>query len=350
MRRIKILQVITGLGPGGAERLVLDMMKRFDTDRYDVRLASLTNNLTALTVYGHPNQIVEVFDLREGSGLVNFWDMKRFLKSFAPDVIHAHMFHSLVAAVAASRFSLYEPAICFTSHLDRYSIARNLTVRLLKPWRHADIIFAPKQHPEMNVAETRVLPNGVPVESVPPLRAPWSATSTLRLLAVGRLDEQKDPLGLLRSLARFDIPRWTLDFVGGGPLEREILTVASELGFANRVNLLGVRSDVRQRMRDSDILVMHSAYEGMPMALLEAGAEAMPVIATPVGFVPEVVGNDRGYLAPAERFAETLSELAKMPNAALLAGQRLWAHVYMKHSIGTVTKAHENLYEWLFNR
>jgi glycosyltransferase involved in cell wall biosynthesis len=347
LRRLKILQVITGLGPGGAERLVLDMVHRFDTDRFEVRIVSLIDNLRALEVYGHYGQAVEVFDLHKGRRLTNLWKMRKFLKSFAPDVIHAHMFHSLVAAIALTRFMTHEPAICFTSHLNRYPLFRNRTVRLLKSWRQADVIFEPNQHPDMNVAHTCVFPNGVPVSSLPPARTPWCETDTLRLLSVGRLAEQKDPVGLLRSLARADLPHWTLDFVGSGPLEEAIRVLAADLRLEHRVNILGVRSDVRQLMRNANVFLMHSKYEGMPMALLEAGAEAMPVVATPVGSIPEIIGNDRGVLARPECFTEALCSLISTPNDALSMGRELWTHISKKHSIESTTKAHEHLYQEL---
>jgi glycosyltransferase involved in cell wall biosynthesis len=344
LKRLKILQIITGLGPGGAERLVLDMMQRFDTDRLDVQIVSIIDDLSALEVYGHSGQQIKVFDLLNGPRILNLWKMRKFLESFAPDVIHAHMFHSLVAAIALTRFLTYEPVICFTSHLNRYTILRNLTVRLLKSWRHGDVIFEPNQHPNMNVAQTRVFPNGVPVPSTPPVRTLWNTGRSLRLLSVGRLVQQKDPLGLLRSLARADLPNWTLDLVGTGPLEAEILALATDLGLKDRIYLLGVRSDIRQLMRSSDIFVMHSAYEGMPMALLEAGAEAMPVVATPVGSIPEIIGKNRGVLASPEHFADALRKLVLSPEIALSMGLELWTHVSKTHSIEATTKAHEYFY------
>ena len=72
MRRVKVLQVITGLVPGGAERLVLDMMELFDADRFDIRLATIVDDLRALEVYGHQSLPVEVFDLRSGPRPVSY--------------------------------------------------------------------------------------------------------------------------------------------------------------------------------------------------------------------------------------------------------------------------------------
>ncbi len=344
MRRVKVLQVITGLIPGGAERLVLDMMELFDADRFDIRLATIVDDLRALEVYGHQSLPVEVFDLRSGPRLAALRRMRVFMKDFAPDVIHAHMFHSLLAALAVSRFLVTSPAICFTSHLNPYPRARALAVRALKRWRDADVIFTADQHPELNVGRTVVIPNGVPVGVDPPMRLPWDPAGQVRLLAVGRLAEQKDPLGLLRSVARANLPGLSLEFVGAGPLEGDVQLLVGQLGLAERVVFHGLRSDIRECMRGADIFVMHSKYEGMPMALLEAGAEAMPVLATPVGSIPDLLGGDRGWLAQPEQFADTLRAVVADPAAAIAAGQRLHAHVLNTHSIQATVRDHERLY------
>lgn len=344
MRRVKILQVITGLIPGGAERLVLDMMRLFDTDRFDVRLATIVDDLRALDVYGHHGQPVEVFDLRQGPRIAAFRRMHAFVKAFAPDVIHAHMFHSLLAGLAASRLLGTKPAICFTSHLNPYPRGRALAVRILKKWRDADIIFTTDQHPELNAGRTLVIPNGVSVQAAPPERSLWNPDGRVRLMAVGRLAEQKDPLGLLRSVARADLPQLCLDFVGAGPLEGEARTLAVELGLADRVRFRGMRSDVRECMREADLFVMHSRSEGMPMALLEAGAEALPVLSTPIGAVPEILGTDRGWLAQPDHFAETLRAVVADPATANAVGRRLHAHVLSSHSIQSTVRGHERLY------
>jgi len=344
MQRVKVLQVITGLGPGGAERLVLDMMGLFDANRFDMRLATIVDDLRALEVYGHQSLPVEVFELRSGPRLAALRRMRAFVKDFAPDVIHAHMFHSLLAAWATSRFLITSPAICFTSHNSKHLWGRKLVIRWLKSWRDADIIFTAGQHPELNVDRTEVIPNGVPVGVDPPMRLLWDPAVQVRLLAVGRLAEAKDPLGLLRSMARANLPGVSLEFVGAGPLEDKARILAAELGLANRVRFCGVCDDVRERMRAADVLVMHSKYEGMPMALLEAGAEAMPVLATPVGSIPDLMGGDRGWLAQPEQFADTLGAVVADPAAAISAGRRLYAYVLRTHSIQATVREHERLY------
>jgi glycosyltransferase involved in cell wall biosynthesis len=345
MRRVKILQLITGLGAGGAERLLLDLGARFDQDRFDLRIASISEDLSARDLYGHDDFDVSVYDVKQGPRLRELLRLRHFVHDFAPDVIHAHMFHALLAAWAATKLSrARRTPICFTSHNATLAPKRALLVRATKRWRRADIIFSANQHLSLNAARTEVIPNGVTVSNEPIARQPWSPGGTIRLIAVGRLAPQKDPLGLLRSLASSGLPNFTLDFLGEGPLEAEARALAESLGIADRVTFCGLCEDVRGRMRRADIFVMHSAHEGMPMALLEAGAEAMPVVATPVGSIPDVLGEDRGWLALPEQFAERLAMIAGDPVAAVATGRRLHHHVRRNYVIEQAVRSHERLY------
>lgn len=342
--RIKVVQIITGLGPGGAERLLLDMMARFDTSRFDMKLASIVDNLSGTEVYGHQDTPVEVFDLGGISGPISVLRLRRFMQRFAPDVVHAHMFHALMATYASTRLQSRIPAICFTSHQSRYAPGRRQLVRMTRSWRSADILLLRDQHPPMNARSTWLIPNGVPVHSAAPERKPWPPERPVRLVAVGRLADQKDPLGMVRSFAAAKLTNAILDFVGSGPLEPEVRGLVQSLGLQDRVRLLGVRSDVRALMQGADIFVMHSKFEGMPMALLEAGAEAMPVIVTPVGSCPDVIGPDDGWLAEPSQFASVLARVVSDPPAAILAGKRLHARIVAQFSIDATVRAHEAMY------
>lgn len=345
MKRIKVLQVITGLGPGGAERLVLDMMCLFDQNRYDVRLLTIVNDFRGLKVFNYPDREVMLFDLKNGSAISELHRMRTFIKRFEPDVIHAHMFHSLVAAVLAGKSLWRSPVICFTSHNSNHSLMRIYIGRFLKKFRAADIIFFPAQHPSLNCRQTELICNGVSVDSVTAHRSEWNPQGEIRVLSVGSLYEQKDPLGLIHSVSQIDHSGLKLEFVGAGPLENEMCRLVTTLGLTDRVIFHGLCSDVRAYMRKADLFVMHSRHEGMPMALLEAGAEAMPVVATPVGSIPEILKDGRGWLAGPEKFSDVLQSVIHNPTAALAAGRQLHDHVHANYSLQRTVLKHERLYQ-----
>jgi glycosyltransferase involved in cell wall biosynthesis len=100
-------------------------------------------------------------------------------------------------------------------------------------------------------------------------------------------------------------PKLTLDLIGEGPLTPALRRLAAELGVAERVRFSGTATptEIADRLRSSDIFVLSSLSENMPLAVLEALSCGLPVAATDVGGVPEAVGDD-GVLAPSGDAAE----------------------------------------------
>ncbi|KRB82868.1 hypothetical protein ASE00_12710 [Sphingomonas sp. Root710] len=163
-------------------------------------------------------------------------------------------------------------------------------------------------------------------------------------MAIGRLVDQKDPLGLIRVVASLGHQGISLDFYGEGPLEAEMRTLIASLNLEGRIQLKGVTSDVRSVLHQADIMVMSSKYEGMPIVILEAGSEAMPVVATPAGAISEILGTDRGVVAGIETIGIALMRMISDPETALAAGQRLRQYVENHHSITATARTHEAVY------
>ncbi|WP_287180358.1 glycosyltransferase [Mesorhizobium sp.] len=344
--RVRVLQIITGLRPGGAERVLLQLFEALDGSRFETRIASLSRETDALDAYGFKDTQVDIYDMTHRR-LQNLLKLARDVDEFQPQVIHAHMFHALVAAVGAKAIARTKPAICFTGHRTVHALWRRTALTVLKRQRKADVLFTPSVRSRVDARQAVIIPNGVSVGGKLFTRSCWGDNRPLRVLAVGRLIEDKDPLGLVRSFAAANLHQATLTFLGDGPLRAEIARLAEALGVGNRVILSGFSGEVREQMRVADVFVMHSHQEGMPMALLEAGAEAMPAIATPVGSIPTVLGMDRGVLASPRTFPDALRRIAVDPKGALEMGERLRTHVELNYSIDVTARSHEQLYSEL---
>lgn len=116
------------------------------------------------------------------------------------------------------------------------------------------------------------------------------------MLMVGRLDAQKNPMLMLAALKRLvdgGLQDVNLLVVGEGQLRREMEDVIADSGLQDRVHLLGLKSidEVSVLLHAADLFVMSSAYEGMPMAVIEALASGVPVATTRVGEVALVVND-----------------------------------------------------------
>src|SRR5439155_6398546 len=120
--------------------------------------------------------------------------------------------------------------------------------------------------------------------------------------SVTRLAEQKDPLTFVRAAAMIAraAPDARFVLVGDGPLRADVEKVAAELGILDRLVITGVRRDVASLLRTFDVFVLSSRWEGLPRVVLEAMAARVPVVATDVDGVGEVViDGESGRLVPA---------------------------------------------------
>jgi len=203
-----------------------------------------------------------------------------------------------------------------------------------------------------------VIPNAVDVAEVDQAEpVDWTSlgvpAGSRVVLFVGRLALQKAPETLLEAaphvLDRFDDVWFVL--VGDGPLRRRLERLAARLPHGRRVRLLGWRRDAVRLMKAAYCLALPSRWEGMPNAVLEAMAAGVPVVATQVEGVTELVDDGRtGLTVPTDqpdRLAAALVQLLEQPELARRladAGRRL---VRTRYRVERMVSEHERLYEKL---
>jgi glycosyltransferase involved in cell wall biosynthesis len=144
-----------------------------------------------------------------------------------------------------------------------------------------------------------VLYNGVEVPDSP-ANAASRSDGQFRILFVGRLARQKRPQDLVQAVTQLPaelLQRTCVDILGAGELELELRNAIAASGLEDRVHLHGYQSDVEPWWATADLLVLPSAWEGLPNVVLEAMTHRVPVIAASVDGVREVIEHDEtGWL------------------------------------------------------
>jgi glycosyltransferase involved in cell wall biosynthesis len=301
-------------------------------------------------------------EMRRGLADPRGWiEFHHWLRQETPDVVHAHLPHAAWMA-RWSRAVAPIPALIDTVHssatgsLGRklgYFVSRGLPDRVTAVSRAAAQSHVGAKM--VGAKKLTVVPNGIDVETWRPdakvrtkMRRALGLTDDFLWLAVGRLEPVKDYPTLLRALT-FVPQRARLVVLGEGPLRTGLKVMVEELGLEQRVSFMGFQEDVRRWMQAADGLVLASRYEGLPMALIEAGACGLPVVATDVAGTREVVVNgETGWLACAEgpdALAAVVSRLMRMPEAQRLAmGQQARKYVVEHFSMEHVLNRWERLY------
>jgi glycosyltransferase involved in cell wall biosynthesis len=175
----------------------------------------------------------------------------------------------------------------------------------------------------------------------------------LVVVSVGRLHRQKGFDCLLDAFRPFALehPRGKLVIAGEGPQRQELEKKSEELRIPDRVLFTGLVPSPWPILAAADIFVLPSLYEGMPNALLEAMAAALPVVATPVGAVPEMITDgEEGLLVPPddpEALTAALERLAWSPDLRRELGRRARERVERFYAPERTMEKLEALYESL---
>lgn len=340
-----VIQLITGMGVGGAERVVCELSTALGARGASVKIVTLINMMGMLDQYPHLKEKTSCLNINKNPfSFVNaIFRLSRAVKEEKAQIIHAHMFHALLISIFVKAFNP-KIKIVFTSHnFQGFSYFRAWSIKLTRAFRTADVVFNKNQHPQMNAGTTYIIPNCIKVAGG--ISHPREIEKEYTFIFIGRLETQKDPLALISALSRTKV-KSNLLIIGDGYLLKDVKMLIKELNIESRVTLHGLSKDVTAQLLRAKCLVLCSLYEGLPMVVLEAGALGLPVISTPVGSVPELLSEDCGYLTEAHQLAELLDFVATNEEDARIKGINLYSKIFKHYSLDRMVNEHERLYRF----
>jgi len=370
MKRIqKIAYLITGLTIGGAEMQLLQVVTKLDRQRFQPFVISMMDK-------GEIGEKIlqagiAVYELKMKKGLpspVGVLRLIRILRRERPCVLHCHMYHAnLLGAVIGALLKI--PVRIATVHsISLGGKVRRILAGLTSCWMDAYTVISGRVAQkvlENRIAppsKIRVIPNGVDTEVFSPsmeirkqMREQFGIPEEKFIwFTAGRIVEAKNYPGLLSAFRQVvgTHPHSWLMIAGDGPLSGSLRKYAQSLEITGHVKFLGIRRDIPSLMKMADGFVMASSWEGLPMAVLEAGASCLPVVSTNVGGIPEVVNHGKtGLLADAndmEALSQAMAKVMDMPeDERRKIGQNARAYIVEQYGIKGMVKRWESLYREL---
>lgn len=364
---MRIAHVVESLEIGGLEHVVVALASEQRRRGHEVRILCLWRRGALAERAEAAGILVECCDKRPGLDVRALASMRGMLRGFRPDVLHTHNPMAHYYAVAAS-LGLGIGRVLNSRHgmgSGQLSARREKLYRaaLLATDHAVSVCDAARQrfvaHGVMPEAKAQVVRNGIDLSRFVPrsdaagerLRQTLSLPPAAVVFgSVGRLNEAKQQQRMLAAL-RVLIDRGldaALVVAGDGELRADLERETDRLALRDRVRFLGARNDVPDLLAGMDVFVLSSRTEGYSLALVEASAAALPIVATAVGGNAEIVQNRRtGLLVPAgddERLAAAMGELGRSASQREQMGRQARAWALEEGSLAAMCDGYEQLY------
>lgn len=342
---MKVLHVISGLRSGGAEHFVLELCKQSLKNK-DAEMHVLSLSAADEISYKFREAGIEVrstsYKTKNKRGINAFRGFGILLKN-PGYIVHAHMYHACLIACFAK---MLRPSlkIIFTLHNNNVpELHRKLFMFFTRALRKTDTIFPGMQLKWYQKSNAVSIPNGVDetrFNHIHTVKPPLFICTF-----IGRLSVEKNPLFLV-ELAKSLLPdhNFLIRVAGCGPLKSELIKRVSEEKLDDHFVIHGHVEDVAQLLAGSHCLLIPSLWEGMPLALLEAGAAGIPVIATPVGNIPTLLNNNNGFVGDTDNFRKMVTEVMDNYGEALIKARNLKQQVTENYNIMNTYRQYHQLY------
>jgi glycosyltransferase involved in cell wall biosynthesis len=311
MGKIKILYVITSLGLGGAEKLLLYYLKNLDKQKYILYVCCFRERpddfIEEMSKYA---KIINLKVENKFNPVIIFYTWK-LIREIKPDIIHTHLFQPRVYTSIANLFNnrsvliTQKHSIVNPKKHHIFIVLEMISIRMNKK------VIAISESVKNSLTKYEfipqhkifVLPNCIDYQAFHKAsnRQFVRKSNELVIGTVGRLEKVKGISYLLLAmkiiLTKF--PHTRLEIVGDGSQAGELVEITKNLGISNSVKFFGKFTDVIPFYNKMDIFILPSILEGFGIVLLEAMAAGIPVVASDVDGIREVViQGESGILIP----------------------------------------------------
>lgn len=365
--RKRVLFVQTSMPVGGAETLLVNLVRRLDPERYAPEVVCLKERgplgelLVSEGYTVHQHLLSGKHDLRVLPRLI--WLMRqRGVEAVVTVGAGDKMFWGRLAARLAR-----VPVVASALHSTGWPDGVGRLNRMLTPITDAFIAVAKPhgeflvEHERFPASQVHVIPNGVDTERFVPdrespgIRAELCVDAGIPLVGIlAALRPEKNHELFLRVAKKVlqGLPDARFIVIGDGPRRGTLLKHAAALKISHAVHFLGNRDDIPAVLASLDALALTSHNEANPVSILEGMSCGLPVVATDVGSVSEsVLHGETGYLvAPGDEsaLARRLSDLLADPNAAAVMGAAGRRHVVQNASLDVMVEGYERLIDEVY--
>lgn len=354
---MKIFQVIPALSFGGAEIMVENLSYALKKRGHEVCVISLSNYNSEITKRLQCNGIeVRFMGKRPGFDPSVIIKLKKLLKKEKPDAVHAHLNAVLYAMPAAILAGIKKRV--YTIHSvaehDGGKLVHFVNKILFKRMNVIPIALSPLVRESAQklygIEAVQIINNGIDLSKCK-VKTDYSIKNNATILHIGRFSRSKNHSMLISAFSSVHekYPQTRLQLIGAGEEKENAENLVRELRLTNCVEFVGETDKVFEYLNGADIFVLPSLFEGQPITLIEAMGTGLPIVATCVGGIPDMVSDkENGILSSLdtesiasslgsllesaelrEKIGKNATESAKIYSADVMAGE--YEKIYKQH-------------------
>ncbi len=340
--------LISGLDYGGAEQVVFDLSEGLIHGGHEVVVCCMLDRAARAESFHRAGIPLHLLRIQQTwwhwKNLVSIRKTHKILLRHGIDIVHAHMMHALVMAVCL-KLLRWQRRVVFTRHniVGSFSPHERLLFKLSRIFREADIVFSPSELNAVDVKSGVAIPNGILCPSI----GSQTKSQKFIFLTVGMFRVQKNYTMLPKVVCEMvstgfsDFEIW---MCGQGDTLKETQQLAAQLNVSQYFRFLGLQSSPGTFYEQAHTFLLPSLYEGLPLAVLEAACYGLPVIATPVGVLPDYFDESEIYFTSHEAMAGTMIRVARNQAEAQKKGERLQQKVHEEFLAERMVARHIGLY------
>ncbi len=357
MKRLQIVHIIQLLGTGGAEKMIVDLAIQAHR-QHDVKIICLypSGDYPYEKVL-REHQIEIIFlNKKLGFDINTFIDLWKTLSKIKPDVIHTHL-HAAIYALPWFMFHRKNRRVHTVHNMALAEFGRAHRILQGLAYRHVNVVPVAISHIvqgeitkeyHLEPEKVPIIYNGIDIAKFSP-KIHMKTQGLYTIMNVASLTKRKNQALLIEAfnLVLKQKANVKLVFVGDGEEKSSLQSLAEKYKISDRVEFVGITSEVQKWLSKADIFVLCSFFEGLPLSIIEAMAVGLPVIGTAVGGVPDIIEDGvNGFLVPSNDALKLSMAMLKLIEDKELRSQMSQNNIEKAKNfdIGYVTGEYMKLY------
>lgn len=303
---MRVIQIMPDFGVAGAEIMCENLVYELQKRKVEVSVVSFYNYHSVITERIEEAGIkIYYLSKKPGPDLSIFYKLLKIFRVEKPDVIHTHRYAIQYAVPAAIIVNIKTKIHTVHNIADKENgkLTRKLIKIFLKKYGVIPVALS-KEIQKTIEKEYGLVPKQVPIvfNGIDLKRCivknSYDIEGDFKILHIGRFSDQKNHMGLLEAYFEFQksYKNTTLYLIGDGEKKQQIIDFIIENHIEEKVKLLGIKDNVYPFLNQADVFVLPSNYEGVPMSLIEAMGTGLPIIATKVGGIMDMLEDHKNAL------------------------------------------------------